>query len=59
MMVSLVGRMISGSSSGLSGTSPFSPGTRREWVTTAHSIANPSTCSASLARKLTGMSSGK
>ena len=32
---------------------------RREWVTTAHSIANPSTCDASLARKLSGMSSGK
>ena len=49
MMVSEVGRTTSGSSS-------FSP---PAWVTTASSGEKPSTCSASLRRKLSGMSRGK
>jgi hypothetical protein len=49
MIVSEVGRMISGSSSFL--PPPI--------VTTAASRANPSTCSASLCRNDSGMSSGK
>ncbi len=49
MIVSLVGRTTYGSSS-------FSP---PAWVTTASSGEKPSTCSASRAMKLCGMSSGK
>mmetsp|Transcript_25646 Transcript_25646/g.61787 ORF Transcript_25646/g.61787 Transcript_25646/m.61787 type:complete len:331 (+) Transcript_25646:617-1609(+) len=63
IIVSLVGRTMRGSSSLLSGSgsSPLPSGsTRSLWcVTTAHSLANPSTCSASLERKDWGMNSGK
>mmetsp|Transcript_6106 Transcript_6106/g.19152 ORF Transcript_6106/g.19152 Transcript_6106/m.19152 type:complete len:396 (+) Transcript_6106:168-1355(+) len=63
MIVSDVGRTMSGSSSRASGSgsTPVPPGTaRRRWcVTTAHSLAKPSTCSASFERKETGMRSGK
>ena len=47
IMVSEVGRTISGSSSGLAGTSLPSSILRRECVTIAISLAKPSTCSAS------------
>ena len=62
MIVSLVGRTISGSSSCAEGAGrkpPFPSGSSRWCVTTAHSLANPSTCSASFSRKLSGMNSGK
>ena len=61
IIVSEVGRTISGSSSFAlaSGSTPPSTDLSRWCVTTAHSFANPSTCSASLERKETGMSSGK
>ncbi len=62
MMVSDVGRITSGSSSfdSGSGTSLPSPSaTSRVWVTSAISLAKPSTCSASRAMKLSGMNSGK
>ena len=61
MMVSDVGRTISGSSSLASGSGCSSPSIifSRWWVTTAISLAKPSTCSASLAMKLKGMNSGK
>mmetsp|Transcript_19826 Transcript_19826/g.67080 ORF Transcript_19826/g.67080 Transcript_19826/m.67080 type:complete len:389 (+) Transcript_19826:172-1338(+) len=62
MIVSEVGRMISGSSSNAagSGSTPPLPSARRRWcVTTAHSFAKPSTCSASLDKNDCGMSSGK
>src|SRR2546430_10967308 len=63
MMVSDVGRTTSGSSSAEVGSTavasfPCLPvALRRVWVTTATSFANPSTCSASFARKLIGMRS--
>ena len=61
MMVSEVGRTISGSSSLAVGSTSSLPSTvrRRWWVTTAISLAKPSTWSASLARKLIGMNRGK
>jgi hypothetical protein len=61
MIVSDVGRTTSGSSSWLagSGTSLPSLATSRWWVTTAHSLAKPSTCSASFSRNDSGMNSGK
>mmetsp|Transcript_13168 Transcript_13168/g.39337 ORF Transcript_13168/g.39337 Transcript_13168/m.39337 type:complete len:215 (+) Transcript_13168:1131-1775(+) len=62
IIVSDVGRMIKGSSSsaGGAGRSPPSPSLARRWcVTTAHSLAKPSTCSASFDKKLRGMRSGK
>ena len=66
IIVSDVGRTISGSSSSApgSGSTPLLPSAsvveRSRWcVTTAHSLAKPSTCSASLERKETGMKSGK
>ena len=65
MTVSLVGRMTYSSSSRLSGSGttftlpPDSTCLRRWCVTIAHSLAKPSTCSASRARKLLGISSGK
>ncbi len=61
MMVSEVGRTISGSSSSAvgSGCSLPSISFSRWWVTTAISLAKPSTCSASLAMKLSGTNSGK
>ena len=58
-----VGRMTRGSSSSDlgSGTSPRPSelAMRRECVTTAHSLAKPSTCSASFSRKRLGMNRGK
>ena len=48
MIVSLVGRTISGSSScadGAGRSPPLPSGSSRWCVTTAHSLANPSTCS--------------
>ena len=63
IIVSEVGRTISGSSSSASGSASTPPPPsieRSRWcVTTAHSLAKPSTCSASLLRKDTGMKSGK
>ena len=62
MMVSDVGRTTSGSSSfeSGSGTSPPSASAiSRECVTTAISLAKPSTCFASFAMKESGMNSGK
>ena len=60
MIVSLVGRTTSGSSSSPAGISlPPGPASRRWCVTTAHSLAKPSTCSASFSRKESGMKSGK
>ena len=62
MMVSDVGRTIISSSSFESGstTTPFSESAfKRVWVTTAHSLANPSTCSASFAKKDLGINKGK
>jgi hypothetical protein len=65
MIVSEVGRMTSSSSRALSGSGinvtlpSTSTALRREWVTMAHSLANPSTCCASLARNDLGMKSGK
>jgi len=60
MIVSDVGRTISGSSSSPAGSSlPSLPGASRWWVTTAHSFANPSTCSASFWKYDSGMNSGK
>jgi hypothetical protein len=62
MIVSDVGRTTSGSSSspgsGMS-TRAVRPAMRRWCVTTAHSFAKPSTCSASFSRKLFGMNNGK
>jgi hypothetical protein len=64
MTVSEVGRTISSSSrrdSG-SGTTPDAScpvALRRVCVTIAHSLAKPSTCSASFARKDLGMNRGK
>ena len=62
-MVSEVGRTISSSSSLASGstTTPFPSGSfiRRWCVTTAHSLANPATCSASRLKKDFGMNRGK
>ena len=61
MMVSEVGRTMSSSSSFASGstTTPLPPGSfiRRWCVTTAHSFANPATCSASRLKKDLGMKS--
>jgi hypothetical protein len=62
MIVSEVGRTTRGSSSfeaGSGSTPPPTAARRRWWVTTAHSLAKPSTCSASLERKLTGINKGK
>ena len=59
MIVSEVGRITYGSSSSSRTSSLPSTALRPEWVTTAHSMAKPSTCSASLARKDMGISSGK
>ena len=61
MMVSEVGRTTSGSSSSASGSTTSLPSTAfsRWWVTTAISLAKPSTWLASLAKKLKGMNSGK
>ena len=66
IIVSDVGRTISGSSSSApgSGSTPLLPSAsvveRSRWcVTTAHSLAKPSTCSASFERKETGMKGGK
>src|ERR1041385_4263847 len=65
MIVSEVGRTTSGSSSADVGSTamaslPCLPVARsRVCVTSATSLANPSTCSASLARKLIGMNRGK
>ena len=48
MIVSEVGRTISGSGSSAAGCSlPSSPCSSRWWVTTAISLAKPSTCLAS------------
>jgi hypothetical protein len=61
-MVSDVGRTTSGSSSFEAGStisSPSGPWIRRVWVTSAISLAKPSTCLASRAMKLSGMNSGK
>jgi hypothetical protein len=62
MIVSDVGRTMSGSSSTASGSAmsaPPSPATSRWCVTTAHSLAKPSTCAASFSRSDFGMKSGK
>ena len=63
MTVSEVGRTMSGSSSSASGSGstplPSSRSFKRWCVTTAHSLAKPSTCSASFERKETGMRRGK
>jgi hypothetical protein len=61
MIVSDVGRMISGSASSAPGSGFSSPSIcfRRWCVTTAISLAKPSTCSASLAKNASGISSGK
>ncbi len=59
MMVSDVGRTTSGSSSSPVGTSLPSLASSRWWVTTAHSLAKPSTCAASFSRNDSGMNSGK
>ena len=60
MIVSLVGRTMSGSSSSPAGTRPPPGFASSRWcVTTAHSFANPSTCSASFSKKESGMKSGK
>ena len=59
--VSDVGRTISGSSSSAVGSTTSLPSSAisRWWVTTAISLAKPSTCWASLAKKPSGISSGK
>ena len=63
MIVSLVGRTIKFSSNFESGSgikpAPSSEILSLEWVTTAHSFANPSTCSASFDRNDSGIKSGK
>ena len=60
MIVSDVGRTMRGSSSGSVGVSlPSVLVWRRVWVTTAHSLAKPSMCSASFSIKLLGMKRGK
>jgi hypothetical protein len=59
MIVSDVGRMTYGSSSSLRSSSFPSTALRPVCVTTATSMAKPFTCAASLARKESGISSGK
>ena len=63
IMVSDVGRMISSSSSFASGSTmtPLPAGSffNLWWVTTAHSLAKPSTCSASRLKNDFGINSGK
>jgi len=62
IIVSLVGLTITSSSSlelGSGVNEPSSSVVNLECVTIAHSLANPSTCSASLLRKDLGIKSGK
>ena len=60
-MVSDVGRTIISSSSLESGSTerPSFSAINFEWVTTAHSLAKPSTCFASFSKKLFGIKRGK